>query len=274
MWVMDSGVIGGKNRCPPQLLCFDLNTDKLIHRYKFPESVYTPNASLFITPVVVVKDPPPYGICRETKVYVADVLKFGIVVYDPLANDAWRVEHRFMYPDPNYGVHTIAGESFTLMDGIIGMATDRKYLYFHPMASKTEYAVPLDFLNDKWATQQSQNGKTDPFKALGRRSSECAASVCDSRGNVYCVTFDPIELVVWNVKTAYTKKNFRKVPINKYELQFVSGMKIVRNHKGKEELWLNSNRFQVNYWLYYFIHSPATGTNIFIVCEKIDEFRK
>lgn len=50
MWVLDSGVIGSKQKCPPQLLVFDLTTDKLVRRYQFPATQYT-TTSLFITPV-------------------------------------------------------------------------------------------------------------------------------------------------------------------------------------------------------------------------------
>lgn len=51
LWVLDTGVVGGVNKCPPQLLIFNLYNDKLIRRYKFPKSQYTA-ASLFITPVI------------------------------------------------------------------------------------------------------------------------------------------------------------------------------------------------------------------------------
>lgn len=50
MYVLDSGVINDVIKCPPQLLIFNLRNDKLIHRYKFPESQYS-NTSLFVTPV-------------------------------------------------------------------------------------------------------------------------------------------------------------------------------------------------------------------------------
>lgn len=59
MWVIDSGVIGTTQLCPPQLLQFDLATDRLLHRFRFPNVTYIPSGSLFITPNVLVQDPPP-----------------------------------------------------------------------------------------------------------------------------------------------------------------------------------------------------------------------
>lgn len=50
LWVLDSGKIGEIQKCPPQLLVFDLITNTLIRRYRFPREQYSA-ASLFITPV-------------------------------------------------------------------------------------------------------------------------------------------------------------------------------------------------------------------------------
>jgi len=211
MWVIDSGSVGGVQHCPPQLLQFDLNTDTLMHRFRFPNETYTPGASLFISPNLLVQDPPPRGNCARTMIYVPDVTFHGLVVYDHKANAAWRVEHRFMYPDPDYGLHTIAGESFTLMDGIFTVNNDKRNLYFHPLASVSEYSVPLSVLNRRQNWENGVDAMSDQFKLLGRRKSECAASAIDSRMNLYCVTFNPIKLFAWNVNTPYTTRNFEQL---------------------------------------------------------------
>lgn len=49
---MDAGKIGSLQHCQPQLLAFDLNTDRLVFRHKVNASSYTEN-SLFITPVML-----------------------------------------------------------------------------------------------------------------------------------------------------------------------------------------------------------------------------
>ncbi|EDW85852.1 uncharacterized protein Dwil_GK23284, isoform B [Drosophila willistoni] len=244
MWVIDSGLISGEQHCPPQLLLFDLNTDRLLHRYRFPNETYIPRGSLFITPSVLVQDPPPRGNCAKTMIYIADVSYHGLVIYDHQAQQSWRAEHRFMYPDPDYGQHTIAGESFILMDGMFAINHDRRNLYFHPLASVSEYSVPLSVLNNHQNWANGVEAQADQFTLLGRRKSECAASALDSRNNLYCVTFNPIKLFAWNVNTPYSTRNFGNLPANANDLQFVSGMKVVRNLAGQDELWLLSNRFQ------------------------------
>lgn len=74
-----------------------------------------------IIKILDVKDPPP-GRCENVMVYIADVTGFGIIVYDAYANRSWRVQNKLLYPNPNYGTHTIANESFDLMDGVFGLA--------------------------------------------------------------------------------------------------------------------------------------------------------
>lgn len=246
MWIIDSGVVGDSQPCPPQLLLFDLTNDTLLHRFKFPNETYISGTSLFIVPNPLVLDPPPRGNCARTMIYAPDVTAFGLVVYDHRANAAWRVENRYMKPDPKYGNHTIAGESFVLLDGIFTVNNDKRKLYFHPLASVSEYAVPLSVLNRRRNWENGPNAMSSQFRLLGRRKSECAASAIDSSDNLYCVTFDPIKLFAWNVNTPYNSRNFRNLPADTDKLQFVSGMKVVRNPRGQEELWMLSNRFQVS----------------------------
>ncbi|XP_014090653.2 dopaminechrome tautomerase [Bactrocera oleae] len=244
MFVLDSGVISGVQHCPPQLLVFDLNTDTLFHRYRFESSMYVAVASLFITPLVIVHDPPPKGRCRKLQVYIADVTFHGLVVYDSELNTAWRVENKFMYPDPDHGTHSIANEKFILMDGMFGLASDREQLYFHPLASVSEYAVPLSVINNRTNFKESVDAMPQAFRTVGKRSSPCATQAMDSHKNLYCVTFNPIMLTRWSPNKPYNIKHEIEIPADRQLIEFVSGMKVHKNDVGKEELWMMSNRFQ------------------------------
>lgn len=61
----------------------------------------------------------------------------GIIVYDGARDNAWRVTHASMYPDPDLGEYDIGGERFTLMDGIVGLAHSptQGLLYYQPLAT-------------------------------------------------------------------------------------------------------------------------------------------
>lgn len=58
LWVLDTGMIGSTRKCQPQLLLFNLLTDKLVKRYKIPTSQFT-DMSLHITPVRLI-------ICQQS----------------------------------------------------------------------------------------------------------------------------------------------------------------------------------------------------------------
>lgn len=85
----------------------------------------------------------------------------------------------------------------------------------------------------------------------------------DSNGNLFFVLMDPIALVCWDSSLPYKSDNIKIVVQNDETLQFASGLKIVKNLFGVEELWVLTNRFQV--WIvailfrkYFFIWSFST----------------
>lgn len=61
----------------------------------------------------------------------------GIIVYDSLKDQAWRVMHPSMFPDPDFSDYSIDGEMFSLMDGIVGLAHSPSLgvLYYQPLAT-------------------------------------------------------------------------------------------------------------------------------------------
>ena len=125
MWVLDSGEIEFVQYCAPQLVVFDLaNNNAVLHRYTLPANMFKTNISRFVTPFVDISDP----MCRSAFVYMADPTGAGIVVYDVSNAKSWRIENKYTYPDPDFGTHTIAGESFQLLDGAFSIsATPRGY---------------------------------------------------------------------------------------------------------------------------------------------------
>lgn len=138
--------------CPPQILVFNLSNDKLLHRIKIPKRVLQ-DTSILVNILVNVKDPPPQK-CTDTQVYIADVASYHIIVYDFKEKRTWRTANKLYYPSPTYGTFTIQGESFDLMDGILGMAVSplhylsQQQLFFHPLAQSKEMMVPLPILEN------------------------------------------------------------------------------------------------------------------------------
>lgn len=52
LWVLDSGGIDDTRYCPPQLISYDLKTDKILSRYRFPRAQYLDD-SVFLNPVCI-----------------------------------------------------------------------------------------------------------------------------------------------------------------------------------------------------------------------------
>lgn len=84
------------------------------------------------------------------------------------------------FPYPTYGSFRIAGESFELMDGLLGMAITNKplrrtdsgrSLLFHALASATENAVELSVLNNStvWMANQGMFMFPERFNIIGNR---------------------------------------------------------------------------------------------------------
>lgn len=267
LWVVDTGRIAENQMCPPQILVFNLNTNELIHRYKFPLSQYRSGMSLFVTPVVDVRDPPPMGQCINTMVYIADVTGFSIMVYDMRKNKSWRVQNKLVFPHPHYGTFTIAGETFDLMDGVLGLALSPKSqslpylaqsnyingapesqsersLYFHALASITENIVPVNLLDNSTAWETNPDSEPRKFVEIGNRGTQSAAQAMDSNGNLFFGLMNPIAIACWDSTKPYGRDNMKIVVQNDDTLQFASGMKVVVNKNGKEELWVLTCRFQ------------------------------
>lgn len=251
MWILDSGEIGRNHTCPPQIVVFDLFTHRVVHRYRLPPKVYTPNFSRLVTITLDFADAPPIGQCHKAFAYIADATAFSLIVYDVVNQKSWRVENRFTYPNPQFSKHTIAGESFELLDGLFAMSITpnglglRRMLYFHSLSNDLEVSVPLDVINN--ATNfltPDISSQLDKFTELGSRGTQCTVTDITPQGYLLCVFFNPIALIAWDIRTPYTAENRIILAENSNTLQFVGGLKIVANPQGKLEVWVLSNRAQ------------------------------
>ncbi|KAJ8984319.1 hypothetical protein NQ317_012537, partial [Molorchus minor] len=164
LWVLDTGKVLETQTCPAQILAFDLKTDRLLYSSDIPSDLLE-SRSLLVTPVVDIRD----GQCDNAFIYMADVQTYSIIVHDVKNREFWKATDKTMYPYPNYGTYTIKGESFDLMDGILGMALsphvpgrDRK-LYYHAMSSATENWVNTMDLRNKSRFENDPESSPEVF---------------------------------------------------------------------------------------------------------------
>ncbi|XP_017480794.1 PREDICTED: protein yellow isoform X2 [Rhagoletis zephyria] len=253
MWILDSGEIEFTQYCAPQLVVLDIATTRVVHRYRLPQGMFKPTISRFVTPYVDIADPAPFGSCQQAFVYMADPTGTGFVVYDAANGRSWRVENKYTFPDPDFGTHTIAGESFELLDGAFGFAVTprqlgvRRMLYFHALSNDAQIAIPLDIVNDPTYWNNGINSGLEHFVLLGKRGVQCATPAMTSNGVLLCGHLEPIGIFGWNILTPYTFANRKLLAENPKTLQFISGLKVIKNLKGKEEVWMVTNRLQKSF---------------------------
>lgn len=85
--------------CNPQLLVFDLRTDKLIHSYRLPSNNYKAGISVYTDMIADVKS---VQACEDTIVYISDAWGHGLIVYNMKRNKSWRIEHDLMKPERRF----------------------------------------------------------------------------------------------------------------------------------------------------------------------------
>nr|ATB56353.1 yellow-d2 [Leptinotarsa decemlineata] len=249
LWVLDAGRLLDGIICPPQILAFDLKTNKLLHRYEIP-TTQIESRSILVTPVVEIRDTRNH--CQNTFVYLADCQTYSIIVYDLQRQTSWRVTDKTMYPNPDCGTYSIQGDSFDLMDGVLGMSLspaslggDRK-LFYHAMSSSTENWVYTSYLRNQ--TRFSENPESSPeiFNTYPkRRGTQSAAEVINKDGIMFFGLMSDVKIACFNIRGEYgDSRSTDIVADNPVTLQFATGMKIIKNRRGIEELFVLTSRFQ------------------------------
>lgn len=120
-----------------------------------------------------------------------------------------------------------------------------RYLFFHALASNSENRVRLEVLNNATAWNQNVESMPREFQEIGIRPSQATAQAMDKNRNLFFGLENPISIACWDSEKPFTNEYMKIVAEDNQTLQFVSGLKVILNKKGKQELWATSCRFQV-----------------------------
>nr|ATU82719.1 venom major-royal-jelly/yellow-like protein 1 [Pristhesancus plagipennis] len=243
LWVADSGAVnivtGVKHVCTPQILVFDLNTDRLLWRYYIPKD-QLPQGSLFTNIAVDVIT------CDRTFAYVSDVFRYGLIVYDFKQDKSWRVENSYFFPDPLQTKMHIDQLTFRWNDGIFGLALSpvehgTRYLYFHPLSSQREFMVDTKVLHN----ETSAKNDADMFKIVGEPRMHCkgqaSGSAMDRNGVLFYNLINRNAVGCWNSHIGeHSPRTHGIVDQNNITLSFPNDLKV--DHEINQGLWVLSNR--------------------------------
>ncbi|XP_043677833.1 protein yellow-like [Vespula pensylvanica] len=265
LWVVDTGRMGRNAVCPTKILIFDLDRDELIHKYVVPADQVLYGKAALVTPIVDIGK-----TCLDAYLYVADVDQNGIFVYDLYKNYSWRLSNtagNAFGPDKDAMNITIAGESFDLTDGTLGMSLspvgfyDHRYLYFNSLASY--YQKFMDTLSLK----ESEFQEPVIFRSNYKRASQAGVQATSRRGVIFFQLVQLTAIACWDIEKPFAPENIVIISQDEETLQYVSGIKVITNKYGEEELWFNTNRLQktINMTL------KPTETNFRLIRGKVDD---
>ncbi|XP_066258336.1 dopaminechrome tautomerase [Euwallacea similis] len=234
LWVLDSGVMTSiddfQRICNPKLVVFDLKTDRPIRTVEFPREVLRP-ASLLANLII---DESVQGSCDSAFLYLADTAAPSIIVYDALRDRTWRVTHPSMFPDPNFATYSIQGESFTLPDGVVGLAHSPKLatLFYQPLATDRIFSIPTATLTKGPPAEFEEI----PVVLAGRKSSQGLGLTLNPNDDT--LFFSPLtetSLASWNPLS--NEQNL--IAYDPTLIQFASELRWIDG-----EVWLLTTRFQ------------------------------
>ncbi|KAF7408502.1 hypothetical protein HZH66_003039 [Vespula vulgaris] len=241
LWVLDNGKIGEEQKCPPKILAFDLKTDTVVVQKEIPNKyAFNSNGNgLLVTPLVKTLGEQ----CEHITVYMADIEGYGLVI--------WRGGDNFQRIDsPDFAADKpyfkLNGDSFYLSDGLVGLALyegnkkNNSKLYCSALASYNMYHISVNSL------EQSINGKVDIYQDKGDIDFHKVALAINGH-DIFFVPLESNDLRMWDIRTKFTKKNTKIIKKNNNVLQFVSGLKIMKDNNifsGCTAIYGLSNKFQ------------------------------
>ncbi|XP_060521672.1 major royal jelly protein 2-like [Cylas formicarius] len=274
LWFSDNGRLGDDWLCPPRILVFDLKKDELIHTYEIPQEQHK-NVSLFGTIVVEVED--PSNGCANSFAYISDYDARVLLVYDLKKNRSWTVSDYSFWPNAEYSTFNVEGKSFTTAVSVIGMALSppgkERILYYHALSNDIEGWIYTKYLKNE-SLFSEPFGQSKLFHVFPHeRKAQSGGEYMDSHGNLYFGILPSAAVVSWKANTdpeSYQMGNFKIIDRDDETLQFPLGIKVRRNERGEEILWVFSTVLQrliSNTVLF------ANQTNLRVLYGKINDFR-
>lgn len=270
LWVLDSGSIDiATNQgqpCPPKLLIFDLATDQLLHKYTFPSSQVF-DGSLLSHVVVDVRDD-----CNSATAFVADVFRYGLIVYSLEENRSWRIGHAYFYPDPLLSDYRMDNIRWQWVDGIFSLTlspvdpeSEDRYLYFHALSSNREFRVPVSKIN----TEPAARNSVDDFEAVGDprggAGHHASGSAMDNNGVLFYNMPSLKAIGCWNSRS-YKHSQYSQglLAVSNDSLSFANDMKLdftdVDQDGNPRKLYIMANRLHQ----YLYGRLDPVGPNYFL----------
>ncbi|KAK3596779.1 hypothetical protein CHS0354_038781 [Potamilus streckersoni] len=177
MWIIDAGRINllpidgssPQNLCPAKLIIVDINKNRVVRSYEFPNEVVN-RSSNFLNDIVL-----DYVNGQVQFAYITDTIDAKIVVYDYLTNSSYMIQHPSMLGGKNFPVAGIN------VNGI-ALSYDFTTLFFCPLSSLNLYKVPT-------LTLRTRGDFNSSVVNMGQRRAQTGGMVAGQRNLYYGALF-------------------------------------------------------------------------------------
>lgn len=113
-----------------------------------------------------------------------------------------------------------------------------RYLYFNSLASYYQK------FTDTLSLKQAEYREPIIFQSKKRRQSQAGPQATSRRGILFFQLVQHTALACWNIEKPFKPENIVVLAQDEKTLQYISGIKVIVNKFGEEELWFNTNRLQ------------------------------
>lgn len=245
LWVIDAGVVetltNFRQLCPPKIVIFDLENNYPIFSYELPPEQVKQD-SLHSNIIVDV----PKGKCENAYAYVTDVWRYGLVVFSFAQGRSWRTTSNLHYPNPFATDFNFNGINFQWTDGTFGLTlppqdtNGDRVLFFHPMASYTEFMVNTAVLKNEsiWANGGTSAKSFIPIGTRGKQGQSATVGTSKSGVQLYTLV-QRAGVGCWDINKPYTTTNLGLVEQDSEKLNFPNDLKVDR--ASPQHVWVMSN---------------------------------
>lgn len=202
MWIIDTGFVPKDfqdedrpvDHCPSKLIIYDLENDKEIHRYNFPNDVVGPDL-YYLNDIVL-----GYENNEARYAFISETLGYKLVVYDYKKNTSYNYSHPSMHASEEHENITIVDTAVKRVKlGIngIAMSPDFKYIYYSSLAGVALHQIDTSVVT-------SSNGNNTKFAAsvrsLGEKVNPGDGMVYGARHNLYYSALGSNAVYKWDVQ--------------------------------------------------------------------------
>ncbi|XP_018803085.1 PREDICTED: L-dopachrome tautomerase yellow-f2-like [Bactrocera latifrons] len=247
LWFIDTGMLEYPNNRTqvqrPAIWVIDLSNDRVLHRYEIPESIVDTGRGLASITIDVFE-----RACNDAFAYIPDLLYRQLYVFSLNDNRMWAFSHNYFNFDPLGGDLQIGGQTFRWDDGIFSITLGSyapdgyRTVYFHPMASNTEFEVDSSVLQNEANAARSDHG--NDFRPLGSRGDNHQSTMHSYDQNSGIIFYAEIQrngIGCWNTNKPFSAQNHGTVAQDAQRMIYPSDLTI----DDEDNVWMMTNSMPI-----------------------------